>query len=103
MMWETLSAFTHKQRQMFLRFVWGRSRLPNSAADFQQKFVVLSCRHNTDGTLPISHTCFFQLELPRYSCVAVMREKLLYAITECTAIDGDHRAADLDWEADDDN
>ena len=101
MLWEVLKSFSHKQRQLFLRFVWGRSRLPISSADFSQKFVILSCRHNTDGTLPISHTCFFQLEVPRYTCAEVMREKLLYAITNCMAIDGDLRAQDLDWEADD--
>lgn len=101
MLWEVLRGFTHKQRELFLRFVWGRSRLPISSADFSQKFVILSCRHNTDGTLPVSHTCFFQLELPRYSSARVLREKLLYAITECTAIDTDHRAGDLDWDAED--
>eukprot|EP01087_Luapelamoeba_hula_P010094 TRINITY_DN2658_c0_g1_i4.p1 TRINITY_DN2658_c0_g1~~TRINITY_DN2658_c0_g1_i4.p1 ORF type:complete len:3811 (+),score=698.07 TRINITY_DN2658_c0_g1_i4:295-11727(+) len=101
MLWEVLAGFTRAQRQMFLRFVWGRSRLPLSSADFQQKFVILGCRHNTDGTLPISHTCFFQLELPRYSVAAVMREKMLYAVSECTAIDGDFRPQDVDWEAED--
>jgi len=101
MLWEVLGSFNHKQRQEFLRFVWGRSRLPVSSTDFSQKFVILSCHHNTDGTLPISHTCFFQLELPRYSSPAVMREKLLYAITNCMAIDGDFRAQDLDWDAED--
>jgi len=100
LLWQVLESFSHKQRELFLRFVWGRSRLPLNVTDFTQKFVVLSSRTNSDETLPVSHTCFFQLELPRYSCLEVMRKKILYAITECRAIDTDHRAADLDWDAD---
>ncbi len=101
MMWSVLESFADKQRELFLRFVWGRSRLPLNSADFQQKFVVLSCPYNTDRVLPISHTCFFQLELPRYSSEQVMRERLLYAITNCRDIDTDFRATPVDWDADD--
>jgi hypothetical protein len=100
MMWRVLESFSHKQRELFLRFVWGRSRLPLTSVDFQQKFVVLSCAQNNDLVLPISHTCFFQLELPRYSADNILREKLLYAITYCRDIDTDFRAAPVDWDAD---
>ena len=44
--------------------------------------------------LPSSHTCFFALDLPNYTEESVMREKLLYAIEFCKAIDNDVRAAD---------
>lgn len=98
-LWRMLAAFTTKQRQQFLRFVWGRSRLPLRSAHFEQKFVVLPSPRNTDLTLPASRTCFFQLELPRYSSYEVMVAKFLYAITEGIAIDADHRAADLNWDA----
>lgn len=30
---------------------------------------------------------FFELDLPRYSSKAVMREKLLFAMQNCTTID----------------
>jgi len=33
---------------------------------------------------------FFELELPAYSTYDITREKLLYAITECHAIDTDY-------------
>ena len=36
--WDALESFDEAQRQAFLRFVWGRSRLPRRAADFQQPF-----------------------------------------------------------------
>ncbi len=63
----------------------------------------MSSPTNNDITLPISHTCFFQLELPRYTHLEVMRKKLLYAVTECRAIDADHAAANVNWDADDDD
>lgn len=66
---------------------------------------------NSDEVLPLSHTCFFQLELPRYSSKEVLHRKLLYAITECREIgrnvlnnwthekDTDHAAQNVNWEA----
>jgi hypothetical protein len=80
------------ERCQFLRFVWGRSRLPVRAEDFDRKFKI-SRMHSSDRApddyLPISHTCFFSLELPRYSSLEIMHEKILYAITHCIAIDAD--------------
>ena len=35
------------------------------------------------------HTCFFALDLPMYSSQELTKQKLLYAITHCTAIDAD--------------
>jgi hypothetical protein len=45
-----------------------------------------------DGHFPVSHTCFFSMEWPRYSSVAVAKEKLLYAIENCTSMDTDNTA-----------
>jgi len=79
----------------FLVFVWGRSRYYNSGERIEMPMKIL--RHedsenadNIDQFLPISHTCFFQLELPRYSSLDIMHQKILYAITHCTAVDGDN-------------
>ncbi|RYE98630.1 MAG: hypothetical protein EOO41_02145, partial [Methanobacteriota archaeon] len=36
--WRVLKSFSPAQRRLFLRFTWGRTRLPANAADFQQKF-----------------------------------------------------------------
>lgn len=46
----------------------------------------------TDSRLPTAHACFFSLHLPRYSSEAVLRERLLYAIENCTVLDADFRA-----------
>jgi len=74
---------------MFIRFVWGRSRLPVTTT-FPTKFVVkLLERHgpNHDMYLPSAHTCFFTLDLPAYSTKEIMREKILKAITMCTSVE----------------
>lgn len=87
-------------RETFLIFGFcrGQSRLPYNAADFTQKFQLLSCPHNDDHHLPVSHTCFFQVELPRYSNRETLRQKLLYAISNCQAIDTDFTAEVGNWE-----
>jgi hypothetical protein len=46
---KVLEGFTHEERQMFLRFVYGQSRLPYNPADFTQKFELLSAPYATRG------------------------------------------------------
>jgi hypothetical protein len=45
-----------------------------------------------DRHMPRSHTCFFAIDLPRYTKEETMREKLLYAAKYCSAIDNDSSA-----------
>eukprot|EP00762_Andalucia_godoyi_P002409 ANDGO_02828.mRNA.1 putative E3 ubiquitin-protein ligase HERC2 len=88
--WSVLEEASSEDRSMFLRFVSGRARLPltDSAFDRPMKIQVLD-RPRPDDYLPLSHTCFFSIELPKYSNKEVLRSKLLYAIRHCTAIDTD--------------
>lgn len=75
---------------MSCRFVWGRSRLPLTADGFDRKFRLQQfSRTPADQYLPVAHTCFFSLELPRYSSLQITRDRLKYAIFNCQAIDGD--------------
>ena len=39
--WEVMEAFNQLERSLFLRFVWGRTRLPRTAADFKGRDFVL--------------------------------------------------------------
>ena len=94
--WEVLDSFSGEERTAFVQFVSGRSRLPSSALGFGKDMFKLSdhaqaitAGANVDQYLPVAHTCFFALELPRYSSKQIMRSKLLYAVTNCTSIDGD--------------
>ena len=39
--WEVMENFNQRERALFLRFVWGRTRLPRTAADFRGRDFVL--------------------------------------------------------------
>ncbi|XP_048481969.1 probable E3 ubiquitin-protein ligase HERC2 [Plutella xylostella] len=93
--WEVMEELSGAERALFLRFVWGRTRLPRAPQDPRQRdFVlqVLDKYHPPDNFLPESYTCFFLLKMPRYSSKAVLREKLRYAIHFCKSIDTDEYA-----------
>uniref|UniRef100_A0A7S1IFJ8 HECT domain-containing protein n=1 Tax=Eutreptiella gymnastica TaxID=73025 RepID=A0A7S1IFJ8_9EUGL len=83
--WDVLAGFTQRELRLLLRFIAGRSRLP-----VQIKIQTMPTEGNPDHYLPQAHTCFFSIELPLYSCVDAMRNKLLYAIYNCSAIDTDN-------------
>jgi hypothetical protein len=85
--WEVLTEMTDEERSMFLRFVWGRTRLP--AAGTFRTFTISEDAED-DNKLPVSHTCFFSLDLPKYSSKVILKKKLLYAISNCQAIDLDY-------------
>lgn len=91
--------FNDQRRSDFLRFVWARSRLPPTVQDFKQKFKIQAptkeaAKLNPDQFLPKAHTCFFSLNLPKYSTQEIMREKLLYAMDNCIEMDADFRLAE---------
>ena len=39
--WELMEEFTDRERSLFLRFVWGRARLPRTIADFRGRDFVI--------------------------------------------------------------
>lgn len=97
--WKVLRAFSAEERRRFLRFVWARSRLPPTAEEFTQKFKIQAPvgdgpRARPDTYLPKAHTCFFSLNLPRYSTEAIMKLQLLYAVNNCQDMDADFLLAD---------
>eukprot|EP00455_Lapot_gusevi_P019599 TRINITY_DN2092_c0_g3_i1.p1 TRINITY_DN2092_c0_g3~~TRINITY_DN2092_c0_g3_i1.p1 ORF type:complete len:1184 (-),score=414.41 TRINITY_DN2092_c0_g3_i1:81-3632(-) len=107
--------FDDASRQKFINFVWGRSRLPTSQATWTRAFKIqdmgLRDGYRTiDHMFPIAHTCFFSVELPRYSNLDIMTERVTFAMTNCTEIDGDgmqghgdiNMQLDRDDEGDDD-
>lgn len=76
--WRVMSQLTDKDRSQFLRFAWGRSRLPKE--DPWPRPFKLTYKNAGDEMLPIAHTCFFQLELPQYTTDKIMHDRLLVAI-----------------------
>lgn len=65
-----MEEFSNQERSLFLRFVWGRTRLPRTIADFRGRDFVLQVLDKyqpPDYFLPESYTCFFLLKMPRYT------------------------------------
>ena len=129
-LWTVLDAFSKEQRRMFLKFMWGRTRLPLTEQDWgEQKMRIHTLdTRSPDTHFPVAHTCaampnefscpmdpsrarsldalmialsqcpctpgrgrcFFSIEWPQYSSLKIAREKLLYAINNCNAIDADN-------------
>uniref|UniRef100_K3X786 HECT domain-containing protein n=1 Tax=Globisporangium ultimum (strain ATCC 200006 / CBS 805.95 / DAOM BR144) TaxID=431595 RepID=K3X786_GLOUD len=77
--WDAMESFTDEQRSDFVRFAWGRSRLPRGK--WPQPFK-LTKKGGRDSimSLPVAHTCFFSVELPPYTTMDKMRNMLLATI-----------------------
>ena len=91
--WTVMEELTNAERQRVIRYAWGRSKLPHGAnawRDASGRAVTFKLypfyRHppvmRGDESLIESHTCFFQLKLPQYSSVDVLRERLRRSVTE---------------------
>jgi len=84
--------FSDAERQRFLQFVWGRSRMPTSRDTWgEQRFSISRLDRGGDANrqLPVSHTCFFSVEMPAYTSLDIMTQKVLLAINNTGVIDGD--------------
>ena len=74
--WKVMSSLTPKEQAGFVRFAWGRSRLP-PAKEFTTKMKLTPAGREK---LPVAHTCFFSVELPLYTTEEEMRHGLMTAI-----------------------
>lgn len=94
--WQTLETFDESDKRKYLRFVWGRTRLPLSVNEWDRKHKINLLRvggededQDPDDYLPVGHTCFFSVDLPNYTSMQVCKDKVFYAITHCVTIDAD--------------
>lgn len=79
-LWEILGEFSQDQLAMFLQFTTGLSRLPVDG--FASNKVEISLVSMSQDSLPVAHTCSWNIEIPKYSSKDIFREKLLYAMYE---------------------
>ena len=87
--WKVLESFSEEEKSLYLKFVSGRTRLPDARSiNLIHKIQKLNKR-NPDSYMPISTTCYFTLSLPNYSSYEILRDKLRYAIHNCNSIDAD--------------
>ncbi len=76
--WRCFETLSNEERGKFIRFSWGRSRLPEPG-QFSRKFR-LSKRGGNDGSLPVAHACFWQVEWPEYSTDEIALQRMRIAI-----------------------
>ena len=97
--WKVLESFSEDEKILFLKFAWGRTRLPRNKKEFEKQypnhFTIsklledqnYSAIQMPDNYLPKAHTCYFQLDLPHYSSEEILKSKLLLAIQNCATMD----------------
>lgn len=51
--WEVMESFSNTERSLFLRFVWGRTRLPRTIADFRGRDFVVQVRSFNRLNVPL--------------------------------------------------
>lgn len=86
-LWQALESFSQQDLQRFLRFVWGRSRLPPEGSKlWREGFKIASGSDISRNGLPRAHTCFFQIDLPRYDDKHLAEERILFAIRNCVSM-----------------
>jgi hypothetical protein len=95
MFWKVFATLNEEQRSKYLKFVWGRSRLPVSLEGLNRKHCIEYFKSRAKDSLPISHTCFFRIDLPDYTSEEILKRRLLYAIEYCGDIDADRAAGDI--------
>jgi hypothetical protein len=79
-LWKILKNFKQELLSDFLFFVSGCSKLPSNGFENFRLKVQKTTAH--PDSLPVSHTCFNQIDFPIYSSIDVMREKILIALKE---------------------
>ena len=84
--WEVLNELSKDDQMKFIKFCWGQERLPANDEEYERKnvrFMIkesLKKRQNENQALPKADTCFFNVELPKYTTKDALRQKLLTAL-----------------------
>lgn len=81
MFWRVFASLSPAERSGWLRFAYGRTRLPPPGEPWPRKHK-LSKKSGGDGTLPMAHACFFHVELPQASTEDKLRRMLLICVYE---------------------
>ena len=73
--------------------MWGRTRLPLKEMDCITRHIIQLDKSKSDKHFPVGKTCYFLLNLPIFKTEDTLREKLLYAQTNCMEINADYTRA----------
>ena len=85
--WRVMKSLTDAQRRDVLKYVTSTPRAPLLGfSQLKPKFSIRDAGRD-ETRLPSTSTCVNLLKLPQYTSMAVMREKLLYAVTSGAGFD----------------
>jgi len=70
--WRVFEAFNDAERAAYLKFIWGRCRLPMDLSNLAYKHTVQLIEGMNKTAFPQAHTCFFQLDIPNYETDEMM-------------------------------
>nr|XP_043901885.1 probable E3 ubiquitin-protein ligase HERC4 isoform X1 [Solea senegalensis] len=76
--WEVFHYLPLEKKKLFLLFLTGSDRIPILGMKSLQ--IVIQPTSGGEHYLPVAHTCFNLLDLPKYTSAETLREKLLQAI-----------------------
>uniref|UniRef100_A0A1A8BBY8 HECT and RLD domain containing E3 ubiquitin protein ligase 4 n=1 Tax=Nothobranchius kadleci TaxID=1051664 RepID=A0A1A8BBY8_NOTKA len=76
--WEVFHDLPLEKKKQFLLFLTGSDRIP--ILGMKSLKLVIQPTGGGENYLPVAHTCFNLLDLPKYTSVEMLREKLLQAI-----------------------
>jgi len=89
MFWSVMESMEEEEKQAYLKYVWGRQRLPANMTKLRYNHKVCYTSYADPTSLPKSHTCFFQIDLPNYETEEIMKQKMTMAAEFCGEIDDD--------------
>ncbi|XP_035461636.1 probable E3 ubiquitin-protein ligase HERC4 isoform X3 [Scophthalmus maximus] len=76
--WEVFHSLPIEKKKQFLLFLTGSDRIP--ILGMKNLKLVIQPTGGGEHYLPVAHTCFNLLDLPKYTSLETLREKLLQAI-----------------------
>ncbi|XP_010122753.1 PREDICTED: probable E3 ubiquitin-protein ligase HERC3, partial [Chlamydotis macqueenii] len=78
MFWETFHAFPLEKKKKFLLFLTGSDRIPIYGMSSLR--IIIQSTASGEQYLPVAHTCYNLLDLPKYSSKEILSARLVQAI-----------------------
>ncbi|XP_041043914.1 uncharacterized protein LOC121277979 [Carcharodon carcharias] len=78
--WEVFENLAEEKKKQFLVFLSGRDRIPVGGIQSLSIAIVNTRSSEPDSSYPRAYTCTRTLDLPNYSSIEILREKLLHAM-----------------------
>ncbi|XP_065063407.1 probable E3 ubiquitin-protein ligase HERC4 [Rhopilema esculentum] len=85
--WDVLRDFSLDLKKKFLEFLTGSNKIPikgMKSVEIKIAKAILENGQDEQRLLPVAHTCFNLLKLPRYKNKTIMEERITFAVSNCS-------------------